>query len=256
MSRNFDILQKLQADAGMFGSAVPPASERSRSKGRTNGRSNSNSRGHLTGARDEIMKLVQRVFILPGAAKAPGIVGFCSVNRGSGCSWVCARTGEMLAEQENGSVCLVDANLRSPSLHDYFRFENAEGFAEAIRGSQPMREFARRASGSNLWLITAGTVGREPNGALHPARLKARFAELRGEFDYVLIDTPATDAYPDAVLLGQLTDGVVLVVDSHSTRREPARIAKESFEAARIPVLGAVLNKRTYPIPEPLYRKL
>jgi Mrp family chromosome partitioning ATPase len=46
------------------------------------------------------------------------------------------------------------------------------------------------------------------------------------------------------------------VVDSHSTRREPARIAKEGFEAARIPVLGAVLNKRTFPIPEPLYRKL
>jgi protein-tyrosine kinase len=254
MSRNFDILQKLQADAGMFGSAVPPASERTRTKDHPN--TAKHGKNHLSGARDEIMKLVQRVFVLPGTAKAPGIVGFCSVNRGSGCSWVCARTGEMLAEQENGSVCLVDANLRSPSLHDYFRFENEQGFAEAVRGSQPMREFARRASGSNLWLITAGSVGREPNGALHPARLKARFAELRGEFDYVLIDTPATDAYPDAVLLGQLTDGVVLVVDSHSTRREPARIAKESFEAARIPVLGAVLNKRTFPIPEPLYRKL
>lgn len=254
MSRNFDILQKLQADAGIFGSAVPPASERTRTKDRPGTRDHTKRR--FPGARDEIMKLVQRVFILPGAAKAPGIVAFCSINKGSGCSWVCARTGEMLAEQENGSVCVVDANLRSPSLHDYFRFENGQGFAEAIRESQPMREFARRASGSNLWMITAGAVGREPNGALHPTRLRERFAELRGEFDYVLIDTPAVDTYPDAVLLGQLTDGVILVVDSHSTRREPARIAKESFEAARIPVLGAVLNKRTFPIPEPLYRTL
>ena len=254
MSRNYDILQKLQADAGVFDSAVPPTSEpRPRAKDRSFPRDH---RGDLTAAKDEIMKLVQRVFFLPSATKTPGIIGFCGVNRGAGCSWVCARAGELLAEQENGSVCLVDANLRTPSLHDHFRIENESGFTEAIRGSKPMREFARRATGSNLWLITSGTVGTEPNGALHPARLRTRIAELRGEFDHLLIDTPAIDSYPDALLLGQLTDGIVLVVDSHSTRREPARIAKENFEAARIPVLGAVLNKRTFPIPERLYRKL
>jgi Mrp family chromosome partitioning ATPase len=119
-----------------------------------------------------------------------------------------------------------------------------------------MHDYARRASGSNLWLITAGKVGREPNGSLNPARLRTRLSELRGDFDHLLIDTPAVHSYADAILLGQMTDGVILVVSSNSTRREPARIAKQSIEAASIPVLGAVLNKRTFPIPEALYRKL
>jgi Mrp family chromosome partitioning ATPase len=70
------------------------------------------------------------------------------------------------------------------------------------------------------------------------------------------MDTPPMSSYSDAALLGQLTDGVILVIDSASTRREPARIAKENLEAAKIPVLGAVLNRRTYPIPEALYRRL
>ena len=91
---------------------------------------------------------------------------------------------------------------------------------------------------------------------MNPARLRARITELRGEFDQVLIDTPPIHSYGDAILLSQLTDGVVLVVGSNSTRREPTRIAKESFDAAKIPILGAVLNKRTFPIPEALYRKL
>ena len=247
MSRNFDLLQRDVAGPKPF---PPPASPEPRRTDLGNHASR-----HLL-ADDEVMKLVQRVFILPGLENAPGAVAFCGVSSGDGCSWVCAHAGEMLAEHGGGSVCIVDANLRTPSLHEYFRFENGKGFADGVKDDRPMRELARRASGQHLWLITAGTVGREPNGSLNPVRLRSRMAELRSAFDHVLIDTPPVQSYSDAVLLGQLADGVVLVVGSNSTRREPARIAKESFEAAKIPILGAVLNKRTFPIPEALYKKL
>jgi Mrp family chromosome partitioning ATPase len=150
----------------------------------------------------------------------------------------------------------VDANLRAPSLHEHFRFSNGTGFTEAMKGSKPMHEYARRASGSQLWLITAGETGKEPNGALNPTRLRARIGELRDEFDFVLLDTPAIHSYGDAALLAQVTDGIILVVGSHTTRREPARMAKESMEAAGVPILGAVLNKRTFPMPEVIYRNL
>jgi len=248
MSRNFDILQKAQGDAA-FRPMGAPAREL-RGNGRTNGRS-----GRAT-IEDEIVKLAQRVFILPGEAKAPAAVAFCGINRSAGCSWVCARVSEVLADQQSGSVCLVDANLRAPSLHAHFRFEASPGFVDAVGSAQPIREFARSVAGANLWLVPSGGSDNRQNGALPPDRIRARIMELRREFDYVLIDTPAIDSYGDAVLLGQSTDGVVLVVDSSATRRAPARIAKEAFEAAKIPVLGAVLNKRTFPIPEPLYRKL
>jgi len=169
---------------------------------------------------------------------------------------VCARAGEVLADQAPGSVCMVDANLRSPSLHSRFHIEKGLGFADAIKGTEPIHEFAQHVGERNLLLITAGSTGTEPNGALNPACLRTRFSELRHAFDFVLVDTPATSIYADAMLLSQLTDGVVLVVGSNSTRRETARAAKRGFEAARVPIFGAVLNKRTFPIPEALYWKL
>jgi Mrp family chromosome partitioning ATPase len=49
---------------------------------------------------------------------------------------------------------------------------------------------------------------------------------------------------------------VVVVVGAHSTRRETARKAKESLDAAHVHLLGTVLNNRTFPIPEALYRRL
>jgi Mrp family chromosome partitioning ATPase len=251
VSRNFDILQRAgETGTPKFGGSgvagvPPPTAQASRP-----------NRSVLRLIDDEIMKLVQRVFILPETADAPGAVTFAAVDQGDGCSWVCARASEVLAEQVAGTVCVVDANLRTPSLHEHFRFENGGGFAEAIKSTKPIHEFARRASGSHLWLITAGAVGKEPNGSLNPARLRTRLRELRSEFDYVLMDTPPIHLYGDAVLLAQMTDGMIVVVGSNSTRRESARIAKESVEAAKIPILGAVLNRRQFPIPEAIYRKL
>lgn len=207
-------------------------------------------------AGDEILRLVQRVFILPGLEKAPSAVAFCGVNRGAGCTWLCSRAGRALASQVSGGVCLVDANLRAPSLHSQLGVEMGTGFADFMKTSNPACDFARRTPTLNLWIITAGSVGNEPNGALSPARLRTRFAELRSEFDFVLIDTPALDSYADAMLLGQLTDGIILVVGSNSTRREKARNVKRNFEAAQVPLLGAVLNKRTYPIPDAIYRNI
>jgi Mrp family chromosome partitioning ATPase len=67
---------------------------------------------------------------------------------------------------------------------------------------------------------------------------------------------PPLNQYADAMALGQLTDGVVLVLEANSTRKESALKAIESLRAAQIEVLGAVLNKRTFPIPESVYRRL
>jgi Mrp family chromosome partitioning ATPase len=256
MSRNFDILQRAGAPGPRFTSTNVGIGGDGTSPSAADHRATRPNRSVLKLIDDEIMKLVQRVFILPETSAAPGAVTFAGVDKGDGCSYVCARASEVLAEQVAGTVCVVDANLRNPSLHEHFRSENGEGFAEAVKSTKPIHEFARRASGSHLWLIPAGGGGREPNGSLNPARLRMRIHELREEFDYVLMDTPPLHLYGDVVLLGQLTDGMVVVVGSNSTRRESARIAKESVEAAKIPILGAVLNRRQFPIPEAIYRKL
>jgi Mrp family chromosome partitioning ATPase len=70
------------------------------------------------------------------------------------------------------------------------------------------------------------------------------------------MDAPPLTRYADALTLGQLSDGLVLVLEASSTRREAAIKVSENLRASHVQVLGAVLNKRTFPIPESLYRKL
>jgi Mrp family chromosome partitioning ATPase len=86
--------------------------------------------------------------------------------------------------------------------------------------------------------------------------MKTRITELRKEFDYVLIDSAPLNTYADGVVLGQLADGLVLVLEANSTRREAAVKVAENLRAAQVRILGAVLNKRTFPIPESVYDRL
>jgi len=245
MSRNFDIL--LREIPGVDPGARNTANEAGARAGRD-----------AVGAIDnEIAKLVQHVFLLrDGSKQATTAVTFCGVSRGDGCSWVCARASEALSEHSAGRVCIVDANFRSPSLHEHFRAANVTGLSEAMKSAAPMEAFARQAWNSHLWFVSAGAMGNDSNSVLSSARLRERVSELRAEFDYVLVDAPAVSESGDGALLGQMTDGILLVIGCNSTRRETARAAKESLEAGGVPILGSVLNRRTYPIPEALYRRL
>jgi capsular exopolysaccharide synthesis family protein len=247
VSKNFELLQQAEKEKELFATPTPqpPAVQ-------TNG---SHRLKLVSQTREEANKLVQRVFLLPNG-QAPRAVLFSSVDQGDGCSSVCSCAAEALASEAAGSICLVDANLRNPSLHQYFGLDNRRGLAEAVAQSGPIKNFAQQVPGSKLWVLTAGAANGNVPALLTSDGLKARLTELRGEFDHVLIDAPPVNLYADAITLGRLSDGVILVLESDSTRREAAWKAKQSIQAADVRLLGAVLNKRTFPIPQALYERL
>jgi Mrp family chromosome partitioning ATPase len=218
-------------------------------------------RNHRTGAdlatiaREEEIKLVQRIF--PGTGQDSPRVGlFASVEEEVGCASICARAGEILAARAEGPVCVVDANLQSPSLHKCFGVENDKGLAEATQEAGPIQNFAQQVPGSDLWLMTSGKLSAEASSPGAADALRARLSELRNVFRYVVIHSGPLRLESSAMLLSRLADGVVLVLEANSTRRDTARRAKENLAAARVTLLGVVLNNRIFPIPEPIYRWL
>jgi receptor protein-tyrosine kinase len=206
-------------------------------------------------AGQESLRLVQRIFLLQSQPPARMVV-FAGVDHGNGVSRLCARTAETLTGNVTGSVCLVDGNFRSPGLPELFGTTNHYGLTDSLLRQGPIRSFIKLLRDPNLYLLSCGALAADSPNLLNSNRVKERFAELRKEFDYVLIDAPPLTRYSDAIALGKLTDGFVLVLEAHSTRRETAVAMAENLRAAHIPILGAVFNKRTFPIPESLYNKL
>jgi len=205
--------------------------------------------------RDEIFKLVQRVFFTPGS-QGSRLVVVSGMESGNGCSWICARMAEVLAAQVSASVCVVDANLRSPGLHREFGVSNHYGLTNALQASEPVRGFVSQLSRPNLWLLSCGAETKEAQALLGSDRMRSLLPELRREFDYVLIDAPPLRGGDDTVMLGRNSEGVVLVLKANTSRRETARKAVQDLENANVRVLGAVLNHRKFPVPEAIYKKL
>ncbi len=246
MSKNYELLRKAGRDFELIFNKSTPSLPVDSEPVHLNGG---------TRVREEVLKLIQRTF-LNGVPGAPRRVVFSAVDHGNGCSWVCARAAEALAAHVEGSVCVVEANARTPSLHRYFGVSPGSGFLDAMLQQGPVHDFARPIRGSNLWLMCGRALPSEGAGILSSEHLKVRFAELCAEFSYVLIDAPPVNESAESVLFGRMADGVVLVLEAHVTHREAARSAKENLEAANVRLLGAVLNKRTFPIPRALYKRV
>jgi capsular exopolysaccharide synthesis family protein len=204
-------------------------------------------------SREELTKLVQRLFLLPDSART---VIFSSVERGAGCTWLTAQVGRILAESGRNTVCIVDANLRYPAMHDVFAIGNHNGLTDAVAASASPNGYLRRTPLANLWLLTCGSPEKCEQTLGTSDSLHNTIQQLRSQFDYVLIDSPPMNLFNDAVRLAAAGDGIALVLKANSSRREIAQRMLREARAANVRVLGAVLNKRTFPVPESIYKRL
>jgi hypothetical protein len=165
---------------------------------------------------------------------------------------ICLQVAEILAEQVTEKVCVVEANLHAPGLEPAYGRNRNDGLyapdtAKAMR--QSSRQISRR-----LWLVS-WEIALGQNG-FSASWLRNELGELRRQYEYAVLHAPPAGMYSEAALLGQLTDGVILVLEAHTTRRVAAQKAKETLLAAHARLLGTVLSERRFPIPERIYRRL
>ncbi len=79
---------------------------------------------------------------------------------------------------------------------------------------------------------------------------------LRFAFDFVLLDCSSLQTSGDAALIAPSADGVVLVVEANRVRREQVKNSLKTIERANGNVIGCVMNKRRYPVPNWIYKRI
>jgi Mrp family chromosome partitioning ATPase len=206
-------------------------------------------------ANDEALRLVHQVFL--STEQAPGVVVFAGMNHGDGCSQICASVAEILAADPMRSVCLVEANFRSPLVSGFYAATNGRGFTDALIRKGPIRFFCRPLDATgNFWSLSCGAISPDSPALLASSALRDRIAELRAEFEFVIIDAPPLTRYADAIALGRPADGLVLIVEAGATRRDETAEAVANLRACNVNILAAVLNKGTSPVPEKISKHL
>jgi capsular exopolysaccharide synthesis family protein len=146
-----------------------------------------------------------------------------------------ARTGR--------KVILVDADMRSPSLHHILGVGNDKGLSNFLTGSASLGEMIHRDMPDGIAAITAGP--QPPNAAelLVGDRLGRLIEELAAIFDNVILDAPPVMGLADTPLIASKVEGVIFIVESHATRASTIRVAVARLKDAQARVLGVLLTK-------------
>jgi len=179
-----------------------------------------------------------------------------SAATGEGVSSVTANFGRILADDPAVNVLVVDANPETPVQHELFGVEKERGFVELVRGDVKSDEAVRVTARKNLCVIPSGTATGGVFQLAGTERVPGILTALQARFQYLLLDAPPVLSHPEAAVLGSHVDGVLLVVRALNTRREAAASARDALTKSGCNVIGVVLNRYKYSIPEFIYRRV
>jgi capsular exopolysaccharide synthesis family protein len=175
---------------------------------------------------------------------------------GEGVSTVAANISAMLAQSRSGRVLLVDTNIHRPSTHQIFNTRLEPGLANIPAAEYDYGDIIVSNRFRDLHILAAGTQNGSPPRILQPAQFTKLINSMKKDYRHVVFDMPAMKENQLSARLASLCDAVVLVVEAERLRWEVLLEAKAQLMKWNANMVGVVLNKRRFPIPEWLYQML
>jgi capsular exopolysaccharide synthesis family protein len=138
-------------------------------------------------------------------------------------------------------TCLVDADLRRPSVARTFGLVQDAGLTTVLIGKARVEDVVQEAGG-RLAVLTSGAVPPNPTELLSCGRMGEVLRELAGTYDVVIVDSAPLLPVADTIGLAPLAHGVLLVVRASKTGRDQISGAAESLSRTGARILGTVFS--------------
>ncbi len=201
------------------------------------------------GLRDQLLileelKEIRTNILFAQPAKPYHSLLITSTRPGEGKTAVAVNLAKTIADTGQ-KVILIDANLRTPAVHQLFGYDNFHGLSNYLSGEEA-EPLLLDTYFPGFKIIPSGPIPENPSELLLARRIDDLMHWLfeKQSADFVLIDTPAVGMVTDAAVLSKKTQGVILVIETGTTRRREIKRALSSLQRVGANVIGAVLNKQ------------
>lgn len=126
------------------------------------------------------------------------------------------------------------------------------GVLAALAAGTPLEECLQAFSGGGF----VGSLG-QGDDAMWELLVRADLWDaLRSRFDCIVLDLPATSVSRVAMVSAVQCDGVVVVLEAEKTRAPVVENLIDNLRLVGAKLLGTVLNRRRYYLPQRVYRWL
>ncbi len=190
----------------------------------------------------ESYRALRTSLLLSNLGAPPKVIMVTSARPQEGKTTTSINSAIVLA-QKGVRVLLVDADLRRPSIHKTLGMGPRSGLSNVLTGSATVQQtIATSPILPNLFIMPAGTPPPNPAELLASSHMRDLLAELREQFDHIVIDTPPTLSVTDAVVLSPRADATILVIRSGQTTKQALRRARDILMQVNAHVAGVLLN--------------
>lgn len=142
------------------------------------------------------------------------------------------------------SVLMIDADMRKSVMAGRYKIKNAKkGLSHYLSGQCNMDEMLSVTNIDKFHMVVAGSVPPNPSELLTGKRFEEFLKKMKTVYEYIIIDCPPLGSVVDGLIVGKLSDGVIMVIESEGVSYKFAQRVKKQLEMADCKILGAVLNK-------------
>ncbi len=158
-----------------------------------------------------------------------------------GKSFISYNLGVALASVGYKTV-IVDGDLRRPTLHKKFDFENDKGISTYMNNNTSIEEIIKPTDNDKLFIIPAGPVLPNPSELIEKGELDSLFRHLKAEYDYIIIDSSPLGLVSDASQLIKYASHVTVVARNNFTRKSTFKTAMETLKRFSVGDFDVVFN--------------
>ncbi|MDT4913786.1 MAG: tyrosine-protein kinase, partial [Pseudonocardiales bacterium] len=191
--------------------------------------------------RSEAYRQVRTNLEFAAGDEAPRSFVITSAGQGEGKSTTVANLA-LLISRAGKRVAIVDGDLRKPTLASFFNATSDFGLSDVLTGRSKLGTVMQPIAGEQIAVLASGPTVARPSELLSSPAMEQVLAQLRSEFDLVIVDSPPVLAITDALLVGKHTDGMIVVTRMRRTTRSGLRRSLEAVERVHAQLLGVVIN--------------
>jgi succinoglycan biosynthesis transport protein ExoP len=138
---------------------------------------------------------------------------------------------------------LLGCDLHQPSTDATFQHKRSPGLSELLRGAAELTDVITQDPATKTYVIPAGSTVTNAADLLMSQRMRDLITELRGEFDYIVMDAPPLLPVIDALALATVADKILVIVEWGQTPRASISEAFKILRPEAHRIAGVVLNK-------------
>ena len=191
----------------------------------------------------EQFRLLKNNILFPEKGNPPKTIMVTSASPHEGKSFVAANLAVSIAQSIDEYVLLMDCDLRAPTIHTFFGYEDKEqGLSDYLAKTIPLSSVLKKSSINKLTILTAGQIPENPSELLSSDQMRRLLHEVKLRYNdrYVIIDTSPPYITSETNAIARFVDGIILVVRQGKTRIKEISDILDIY--GREKVLGVVTN--------------